>query len=194
VSSGPAPFLWICGASGAGKSSVGWEIFGQVRAAGVQAAYVDFDQIGFCLPAREDDPDTHRIKALNLGAMWPNFRSAGARCLISSGFVNTRDVIRMYAGAVPGTALTVCRLRAGNDELTKRIFLRGQGGGPPIPGDELTGQPAGWLARFAAESVRDAADLERDGIGDLCVDTDGRSIAEVARLVRAAAGGWPRPG
>ena len=100
----------------------------------------------------------------------------------------------MYAGAVRGTALTVCRLRAGNDELTKRIFLRGQGGGPPIPGDELTGQPAERLARFAAESVRDAADLERDGIGDLCVDTDGRSVTEVARLVRAAAGGWPHLG
>ena len=35
------PFLWICGPSGVGKSSVGREVFTQVRAAGVTAAYLD---------------------------------------------------------------------------------------------------------------------------------------------------------
>jgi adenylylsulfate kinase-like enzyme len=44
------PFLWICGLSGVGKSSVGWEVFTQVRAAGVKAAYLDSYQIGFCRP------------------------------------------------------------------------------------------------------------------------------------------------
>ncbi len=186
-----APLLWLCGPSGVGKSVVGWEIFVQVIRAGVKAAYVDLGQVGFCRPAPDDDPDNHRVKALNLGVMWPTFRSAGARCLIISGSVVDRGIVRRYADAVPGTVLTLCRLRAGRDQLTKRILLRGRGGGPPIPGDELKGQHIVNLYRFAEEAARAADELERSGVGDLCVDTDGRSVEEVAHLVCAGAGGWP---
>jgi hypothetical protein len=185
------PFLWLCGASGVGKSSVGWELFCQLNDAGVKSAYFDFDQIGFCRPAPDDDPENHRVKARNLAVMWPNFRAAGARCLVVSGIVNSHKAIRMHADAVPGLALTVCRLRVGHQELRKRIFQRGSGAGPPVPGDELRGQSVEWLSAAADDSIREADEMDRDGIGDLCVDTDGRPIAEVARLVRAHAGGWP---
>lgn len=183
--------LWLCGASGVGKSSVGWEIFCQVRATGVRAAYLDFDQIGFFLPAPADDPDNHRLKAANLGVLWPNLSAAGAGCLVASGLVDTSDAIRAYVDAVPGLTPTVCRLRAGPAELQERILRRGWGGGPPIPGDELSGASAERLAQVIAESVQNAHDLERDRIGDLCVDTDGRSIPEVAELVRTKAR-WPQ--
>lgn len=89
MNGGAVPFLWLCGASGVGKSSVGWELSRQVTAAGVKTAYIDFDQVGFCLPSPAHDPDNHRVKAINLGAMWPNLRAAGARCLVASGVVDT---------------------------------------------------------------------------------------------------------
>ena len=192
MTSEPMPFLWLCGASGVGKSSVGFEIFCQVRADGLKAAYVDFDQIGFCRPAPDDDPNNHRIKAQNLAVMWANFRSAGAQCLVASGIVESDKAIRMHSDAMADTALTVCRLRAGDEQLRQRIFLRGRGGGPAIPGDELKGKSLEWLAAAADDSIREAAEMERDGIGDLCADTDSRSVEEVARLVRVLAGDWPR--
>jgi hypothetical protein len=37
------PVLWICGPSGVGKSSVGYELFEQLTEAGIPAAYVDLD-------------------------------------------------------------------------------------------------------------------------------------------------------
>ena len=44
------PILWICGATGSGKSTVGFEIYQQQLRAGLTAAYVDLDQVGFCRP------------------------------------------------------------------------------------------------------------------------------------------------
>ncbi len=187
----PAPVLWICGAVGAGKSSVGYQVFRLVLADGLKAAYIDFDQIGMCYPESDDDPENHRLKAANLGAMWPNFRAAGAQCLIASGTADNRDVIPIYTNAVPGAVFTTCRLRASAEEITRRIFLRGGGGGPVVPGDELRNESFQRLSQVAEASVQNAEELERDGIGDLCVDTDHRSITEVAELVRATAKAWP---
>jgi hypothetical protein len=71
------PFVWICGPSGVGKSSVGWEVFTQVRAAGVTAAYLDTDQVGFCRPEPRADPDHYGLRWRNVAALWPNFLEAG---------------------------------------------------------------------------------------------------------------------
>ena len=90
-----------------------------------------------------------------------------------SGGVGIRDAFREYADLVPGTALTLCRLRVGPAELRARIVRRG------------------WLTELADEAVREAELLDRNDFADLCVDTDGLSVTEVARLVRARAGGWP---
>jgi len=188
---GRAPLLWLCGAPAVGKSTVGYEVFTQIRGPHLRAAYVDLNQIGFCRPPAHDDPDNHRVKARNLGAMWPTFQAAGARCLIVTGRVNHHDTVRTYADAVPGTVLTLCRLRAGRDQLTTRILQRGRGAGPAIMGDELKGQPAESLHRFADQAARDADELESNNIGDLCVDTDNRSVQEVAQLIRTQTGGWP---
>ena len=177
---------------GAGKSSVGYEVFRLVLADGLKAAYIDFDQIGMCYPGSDDDPENHRLKAANLGVMWPNFRAAGAQCLIASGTADNRDVIPIYVNAVPGALFTTCRLApASAEEIRRRIFLRGEGGGPVVPGDELRHESFQRLSQVAEASVRQAEELERDGIGDLCVDTDQRSITEVAKLVRATAKDWP---
>jgi hypothetical protein len=180
------PFLWLCGPSGVGKSTVGWEVFVRVRHGGVRAAYVDLAQIGFCRPAPRDDPDNHRMKARNLGALWPTFRAAGARYLIVSGVVHDRATVAEYAAAVQDTALTLCRLRADRSHLSARILLRGNGNGPAIPGDELRGLPPEALHRHADAAVRDGETLDRTAIGDVCVDTNDRSIREIADAVLTA--------
>ena len=69
---GSIPFLWLCGPSGVGKSAVGYEIFQQVYG-----------------------------KAQNLAAVWPAYRTAGARCLIAVGGVTSRETVVRYAAKVP---------------------------------------------------------------------------------------------
>jgi hypothetical protein len=51
------------------------------------------------------------------------------------------------------------------------------------------GRPEAELRRRAAEAALIADALDHAGIGDVCVDTDGREVAQLADLVRAAAGG-----
>jgi adenylylsulfate kinase-like enzyme len=183
------PMLWLCGAPAAGKSTVGFDIFLQTVADGITTAYVDLSQIGFCRPAAPDDPDNHRIKARNLGALWAQFRAVGARCLIVTGRVNDRATVETYSAAVPGTTLRLCRLHADRDTLTARVLQRGRGIGPGIPGDELRNRSAASLDLFAEWAVRDADELERAGLGDLRIDTSRDPADEVARRIRAAVGG-----
>jgi hypothetical protein len=73
---------------------VGDEIFTQVYSSGIKAGYLDFDQVGLCYPPPDDDRDNHRVKARNLGAVWPGYRAAGARCLIAAGSAETRETVR----------------------------------------------------------------------------------------------------
>jgi hypothetical protein len=191
VASARAPFLWLCGPTGVGKSSVGYAIFQQVYSSGIKVAYVDFDQIGLCYPSPADDPHNHRVKAQNLGVVWPTYRAAGARCLIAAGGVPSREIVMTYAGKVPDTDLTLCRLRAKPEYLTERVFRRGLGRGPVIPGPPAS-KSRQLLAGTAAGAIHQARELDAADFADLCVDTDDCNVRQLARHVRERAGGWPR--
>ncbi len=67
----------ICGPAGVGKSAIGFQAYLRVLSAGMMAAYVDLDQIGFVSPAPAGDPGRHQLKAGNLAAMWRNYRAGG---------------------------------------------------------------------------------------------------------------------
>ncbi|WP_067169990.1 hypothetical protein [Microtetraspora niveoalba] len=187
----PVPVLWLCGATAVGKSTVGYEIFTQVYRTGVRAAYVDVKQIGALRPVADDDVDSHGLKARNLAAIWAGYRAAGAQCLIVSGEADSADTVRLYAESLPAAALTVCRLHAGPATLAERVAQRGRGGGPAIPGDELRGLAPDALHRIAERAAREANALDRAGAGQLRIDTDGRSVKEVAEDVRVRSGDWP---
>jgi hypothetical protein len=130
-----------------------------------------------------DDPGRHRFKARDLADLWRAYHATGARRLVLSGPVPDARAAAVYAGALPAARVTVCRLHAGPAELTRRIALRGQGLWWPQPGDPLIGQPAAHQRRVAVQSAAEAEALERSGLGDLRIDTDGRTVAEVADLV-----------
>jgi len=168
-----SPFLWLCGPMGVGKSSVGWEIFTQLRNAGIKIGYADADQLGICYPVPEDDPVNHRVKSRNVGAVYRNFRDAGARCFILSGSVSSAEEAQMYRDQTPGAALTICMLHA-EPRVIKERFLR-----------------RGWNPHLVDEAIREVAELDRTKFADLRVDTDDHSVKEVARMVRAQASNWP---
>lgn len=181
--------LLICGPTGVGKSTIGFELYLRYVRGGLTAGYVDLDQIGFVRPGSDTDPGDHGLKADNLAAMWRTYHAAGATHLIATGPVDSDVALRAYVRALPADSVTVCRLHAGPDELTRRIMSRGEGGSWPQPGDSLRGQSAEYLRRVADQAIADAVALDRAGIGMFRIDTDGRTVAQAADLIASVTGG-----
>jgi hypothetical protein len=176
---GAHPVLWLCGVTGVGKSTVGFQLYLRTLTAGTPAAYLDLDQIDL----RGPGPADHHLRAGTTAALWRNFRRAGARALVIVGPVPDADTVRLYADALAPAMLTVCRLHAGPEELADRILSRGRGGSWSSPGDPLMGQPAAHLLYVAGQASRDADALERTALGHR-IDTDGRTAEQVVDTVR----------
>ncbi|MER6506539.1 hypothetical protein ABT158_06960 [Nonomuraea sp. NPDC001636] len=179
----PVPLVWFSGATAAGKSTVGYEVFGRVHRSGVRAAYVDLRQVAALRPSTEEEG--RRLRARGLAALWDGYRAAGAGCLIVSGGADSDETVRACTGLLPGLSPTVFRLHASPATLLERVLLRGRGGGPATPGDELRGLGRDTLRAVAGRAAREAAALDRAGAGDVRLDTDGRSPQELAAQVMA---------
>ena len=132
--------LLLCGPAGVGKSTIGFQLYLRCLRAGLTAAYIDLDQIGFLTPRPDGDPRNHRLKASNLAGIWRTCHAAGARHLVMSGPIENQAVLRSYVTALPAAAITTCRLRRAR-RARRRIMTRGEGGSWPQPGDPLRGQP-----------------------------------------------------
>src|SRR6266508_6795205 len=139
----PGESLWLCGPAAVGKSTVGWQVYQQVRRAGFTAAFADLDQIGFHRPVPVGDPGNHRLKAANLAAVWRAFRASGAGCLIAVGPLERPEDVAAYIAALPAATITLCRLHASRQVVADRVARRGRGLTPAwgLAGDELIGQP-----------------------------------------------------
>jgi hypothetical protein len=173
--------LLVCGATGVGKSEAAFQVFIRQLQAGAAAAYLDLDQIGFLNQMPADDPGGHRFKARNLAVIWKTYHAAGARRLVLSGPVPDEHAVAEYAKALPAAQITVCRLHADPAELAHRISLRAQGRNSwPQPGDPLLGQTEDRLRLVATQSAAEAETLERSSLGDLRIDTNNRTAADVA--------------
>jgi predicted ABC-type ATPase len=179
----------ITGPTGVGKSTIAFPFYMNCLNAGLTAGYVDLRQVGFLRPADESDPDNHRLKARNLAAIWRNYQAAGATHLVAAGQVGDQADLQLYAGELTGADRTLVRLRAGREELTRRIMTRGAGGSWPEPGDPLRGQSAGYLAAIARQAAQEAEAAGRPETDGLAIDTTGRSPEESADLI-AATVGW----
>jgi len=186
-----APVLLVCGPTGVGKSTVGFQVYMRTLQAGFTSAYIDLDQIGFIIPAAASDSGGHRLKAANLASVVQNFSQAGAQRLVLVGPIEDAQAAVAYPGALPSAKFELVRLHAGRSELTSRINLRGQGlGSWPQPGDPLIGQPAGRLAAIADKAAEQAATLDHADFEAVRIDTDGRTVAQAADAIIAQTG-WP---
>jgi predicted ABC-type ATPase len=186
----PGEILWLCGPTAVGKSTVGWQVYQQVRRSGVNAAFVDLDQLGFHRPVPDSDPGNHRLKAANLAAVWRTFRAGGATCLIAVGPLERPSEVAAYTVALPAATITLCRLHAGPEMLADRVARRARGLTPTwgLAGDEIIGQPPARLREIAARAARTADALA--GLGDLRVHTDDRPADEIAAQILRRTG-WP---
>ncbi|MBE1488350.1 hypothetical protein [Plantactinospora soyae] len=194
TANGPGRILWLCGPTAVGKSTVGWQLYERLSRAGLRTAFVDLDQIGFYRPAPAGDRDNHRLRAGNLAAVWQTFRASGAHRLIVVGPVDRAETVRTYTGVLPADTLTLCRLHAGPAQLTERIMLRVEGlvSTWGLAGDDLRGRSGALLRQVVDDATADAESLERTGVGDLRVDTDGRGVPDIAEEILRRVG-WSGP-
>ncbi|GAA1694182.1 hypothetical protein GCM10009765_49290 [Fodinicola feengrottensis] len=173
----PGEILWLCGPPAVGKSTVGWQVYQQLRQTGVNAAYVDLAQIGF---RRPETAGNHRLKAANLAAVWRGFRAGGAQCLVAVGPLERPEQVTPYVEMLPAATITLCQLGASRQTLADRIVRRGNGVTSTVglAGDELIGQPPERLREIADQATRTMNAL--DGLGNVRVETDDRPADEIA--------------
>lgn len=176
----PGTVLWLCGTTGVGKSTVGWHAFTALLHAGRTAAFLDLRQLSFVGGATDT---CHRLASANVATAWECFGAAGATHLVLSGAVDTREDVQLYRDALPATAMTVHRLRAGREDLTRRIRSRGRGEGVRLAGDDLIGRPDAVLDAVAAGAWRRQELLDAEDVADAVVDATGLDPRDLARRV-----------
>ncbi|MGH3406998.1 MAG: hypothetical protein ACRDRJ_31520 [Streptosporangiaceae bacterium] len=191
----------ITGPTGVGKSTIGFLVYQRCLTAGLTAGYVDLGQIGFVEPADAGDPGHHRLRARNLAAIWRNYQAAGATHLVAVGAIGTQADSGRYSDLLRGAGVMLIRLRAGSDDLRRRIMSRGAGGSWPEPGDRLRGRPAGFLGALADRVIADqviadqvSQEAEARGRADgegAAIDTTARSPDESADAIARALGWLP---
>ena len=174
------PALFLVGAMGTGKSDASFHIFSRLYRAGIPTARLDLDDVGMCHPAPDDDPDNFAVKAEAMGAAWRVFRAHGARCLVVSGGVDTRELIELHTRQVPDADWTVVRLRIGTEERRRRVLTRGL----------LLGYSEAEMEPTVAAGDADERTVESRNLTDLVVESDGLDRQQVTDLVLTRAS-WP---
>jgi len=156
------PVVWLVGASGVGKTTVGWALQQRLARRGVTAAFVDADQLRNAAGADAGEPV---FIAAGLRAVEPAFRAGGATAIVVSGIVDDEAMLRRMLPGYTREDVLVVHLRASGGALTDRIERRR------------------WNVHLAAESVEYAARFD-DRWADIRLETTGVSIDDlVAALV-----------
>ncbi len=167
------PVLVLTGPVGVGKTAVAGELSNLLIGMRVAHAVVDMDCLRSSYPRPEDDPFHTVLGLQNLAALWENYRAAGAVRIILVDIVETRSALITYQVAIPHADILVVRLNATLPTILRRLEGR------------ETGASLAWHQHRAAEL---AGQMEEELVEDLFVETEGRTIANVAREVLTLVG------
>ena len=103
--------LLINGGGGAGKTAVGQAIGGILTGRLLPTAVVDLDALAQYGPAPANQTGFHdRLKIRNLKAVWATYRAAGARFVVVSGVIETRELRDGYSACLTGCDVQMVRL------------------------------------------------------------------------------------
>ncbi len=166
--------LALTGPSGSGKTAVGFEVTLQLRAAEIPHAYIDTDHLDMVYPQPPIE-ELIRLSIRNLAAVWSAFAELGhMRLVLSLQAVNLRMAVDgwLYA-SIPEAEITVVRLHASEATRAERLAAREIGSG---------------LDAHIASSNRAAAYIAKQAEDAVVIETDDRTVVEVAREALALAG------
>ena len=154
VPAGVAAVL-LTGVYGSGKTTLAIELVDRLEDAGVHAAAIDLDWLGwYGAPTDWDEHDDPRLTLEHLALMASRYVGVGVRRLVLAGTIpaGTRD---RYAAAV-GVPLAVVRLEVGAETLRRR----------------LGADPNGSRQEDLAHALADLDGERRDDGVDWSVDAD----------------------
>lgn len=164
--------LIITGPVGVGKTAVGDEVFEILKSEMQPISLVNLDELGYVYPKAADDPYGTHIGLKNLGVIWTNYVELGAKRLIIPYVVETLKGIERFHKIIPHAHITTVRLDATVATLHQRLSNRPMGGSLE------------WHLNRAVELV---SVFERSQIGDLVIDTNDKTVSEIAREILS---GW----
>jgi adenylylsulfate kinase len=167
------PVLVITGTVGVGKTTTGVAISDILDHQGIAHALIDQDMLRWSSPRPMDDPFNIAVGLRNLAAVWANYRAAGTERLILVDVVETGDELAGYRTAIPDATMQVVRLIASLPAILRRL-----------EGRESEASLA-WHQRRAPELI---AIMDRNQVGDLHVDTEGRTSSDIAHEILKRAG------
>ena len=181
------PLLLLCGASGAGKSSVAWEIYFKLVRAREPVAHVDLDGIGYGPPGHFG---SFEMKFQNVAAVWRCYAEVGARAFVVSGLRALTVDIEACTAVVPQSVPTVVVLTLTAEEQRERILSRARARFALERGGGSSAQTPEALEQIVAAAAQELEDEVEHIPGALTVATVGVDVPEVARQILAATG-WP---
>ncbi|MFC9607195.1 hypothetical protein ACFTTN_27495 [Streptomyces niveus] len=162
--------LFLNGGYGVGKSAVLEHVGDLLAAAGQPFSLMDVDWFHRSWPSGDDDPDNVQTAAINMAAVWTNYRRVGPRQLVVSGVLATAADRHRYTEAL---ALPVRSVRLEAGPAVTETRLRGRC--PDARPDALQ-----WhLERY--ETL--AAQLAKADLDEYVIATDNLTPAAVARRV-----------
>ena len=181
------PLLLLCGAPGAGKSSIGWEVYWRLLQERVPVAHIDLDGIGYGPPGLSG---SFEMKFRNVSALWRNYSEAGASALVVSGLRVLEEDVFACTAAVAGSVPTAVVLTVTAEEQRERILTRATTQYSVERGGGSSGQTLEGLERFV-EAARQELEEQVDVIpGALVINTVGLAVPEIASQVLLATR-WP---
>jgi Adenylylsulphate kinase len=156
--------LFLGGRSGAGKTSVGYEIHAQLSAARVPHCLIDGDNLDMAYPP----PQEHGLAERNLAAIWANYRVLGYHRMI---YVNTASVL--------GDVTSRLTVAMGDDPSVTAVLLTCS---DSTAHQRLTGREKGTeLRRHIQRSDLMARELNLRAPGWVHrLETDDRAISDLA--------------
>ncbi len=162
------PTLIITGPVGVGKTSVANELSNLLEELTVPHVCVDMDALRSAYPPPPNDRFNLALGYKNLSAVWENCRLTGATHLVLADVIESSEQRSEYQDAVPGAAVLIARLRASASTLTARVGKRELGHGYT------------W---HAARAIELAAQMDRDQLEDFVVETEQRTVTEIAQAI-----------
>ncbi|RAP78551.1 hypothetical protein [Paenibacillus montanisoli] len=164
------PVLNIIGPVGIGKSSTADAISEILEYDySLPHAVVDLDHVRRAFPPPSEDTFNMELGFKNLAAVWNNYRSVGAKCLIIPSVMESKEHLDKMRNSVPGADIFVVRLVASLEVNHARIR-----------GREKTIDSLNWHLQ---RSTQLAKELAQKKLEQAIVDTENKSPSDIGREI-----------